>query len=229
LADQTNDEDLRHDDIEFDPTIEPKKADAWLNLISESEDAFEKYNDHCDKIDKQFASLDRLSNMARDKEFQMFWANASVLMPSIYAKPPVPVVVTKFLDRRPVYEAAAEVLERCCVVAFDLAGMDELMKLVRDDLALIDRGVAWVRYESAKSGYYDTEHVCIDFKNRKDFLHSISRNWREVTWVAAASYLTRKEARARFFEHSGDEYQSADYRVDKDTQEVGGADNRERA
>jgi hypothetical protein len=222
-------DDLRHDDIEFDPTLEPKKADAWLNLISESERAFEKWNDHCDKIDKQFASLDRLSNMARDKEFQMFWANASVLMPSIYAKPPVPVVVTKFLDRRPVYEAAAEVLERCCVVAFDLAGMDELMKLVRDDLALIDRGVAWVRYESAKSGYYDTEHVCIDFKNRKDFLHSVSRNWREVTWVAAASYLTRKEARERFFEHSGDEYQSADYRVDKDTQEVGGADNRERA
>jgi len=221
-------EDVRHDDLEFDPTLEPKEAKAWLNLLEEAEDVFEAWNGHCDLIDKQFASLGRLADMSRDKEFQMFWANASVLMPSIYAKKPIPVVVTKFMDRRPVYEAAAEVMERCCVVAFDLAEIDELMKLVRDDLALIDRGVAWCRYESADSDY-GHEKVCIDFKNRRDFLHSVSRNWREVTWVAAASYLTRKEARERFYEYSGDEYQRADYRVDKDTQEIGGADHRERA
>ena len=225
------DDDVRHDDLEFNPSLEPTKAKAWLNLLKESEDAFEKWNDHCDKIDKQHANLDRLANMSRDKEFQMFWANAEVIKPSIYAKPPVPVVVPKFLDRRPVYQAAAETMERCCVVAFDLAEIDELLKLIRDDLALIDRGVAWCRYESKKKGgsYYDYEKVCIDFKHRKDFLHSISRNWREVTWVAAASYLTRAEARERFKATSGDEYQRAEYKVDKDTKEVGGADNRERA
>jgi hypothetical protein len=222
------DEDIRHDDLEYNPAIEPKKAKAWLNLLEESEDAFEKYNQHCDRIDKQYASLDRLSNMARDKEFQMFWANASILTPSIYAKPPIPVIVPKFNDRRPVYQASAELMERCAVVAFDLTEIDELMKLIRDDLALLDRGVAWCRYESGK-GEYDHEKVCIDFKNRRDFLHSISRNWREVTWVAAASYLTRGEARKRFKKSSNDEYQQAEYRVDKDTQEVGGADNRERA
>ena len=106
--------DLRHDDEEFNPAIEPKKAKAWLNLLAESEDAFEKYNVHCDNIDKQFASLERLSNQVRDKEFQMFWANAEVIKPSIYAKPPIPVVVPKFLDRRPVYQASAELMERCC-------------------------------------------------------------------------------------------------------------------
>jgi hypothetical protein len=223
-------DDIRYDDEEYNPSIEPKKAKAWLNLLEESEDAFEKWNDHCDKIDKLYASLDRLSHMMRDKEYQMFWANAEVIKPSIYARPPVPVVVPKFMDRRPVYQAAAEFMQRCAVVAFDLGGIDELMKLIRDDLALIDRGVAWARYESGKGdGYYDGERVCFDFKNRKDFLHSISRNWREVTWVAGASYLTRQEARERFHKTSGDEYQNAEYRVDKDTQEVGGADNRERA
>jgi hypothetical protein len=124
--------------------------------------------------------------MSRDKEFQMFWANCEVIKPSIYAKPPVPVV-TKFKDRRPVYQAAAELMQRCAQVAFDLAEIDELMKLCRDDLALADRGVAWCRYESGKEGGYYGGHekVCIDFKNRRDFLHSVSRNWREVTWVAA--------------------------------------------
>ena len=108
----------------------------------------------------------------------------------------MPVVVPKFKDRRPVYQAASEVMERCCDVAFDLAHINDLMMLVRDDVAMIGRGVAWCRYESGKGRQeerlsYDHEKVCIDFKNRRDFLHSIARNWREVTWVAAASYLTR--------------------------------------
>ena len=221
-------DDLRHDDEDYDPQVEPKSAKAWLNLLTESEEAFREYNDRCDNIDKQYANLSRLADMHRDKEFQMFWANAEVIKPSIYAKPPQPVVVPKFKDRRPVYQAASELAERCAVVSFDLADIDELMKLVRDDLALGDRGVAWCRYESAK-GEYSHEKVCIDFKNRRDFLHSLSRNWREVTWVAAASYLTRSQARRRFRRHSGDEYQQAEYKVDKETQDIGGADNRERA
>jgi hypothetical protein len=221
-------EDVRADDHEYNPTLEPTKAKAWLNLLEESEDAFEYYNDKCDNIDKQYASLERLADNARDKEFQMFWANAEVLKPSIYAKKPVPVVVPKF-TRTPVYQAAAETLERCAVVAFDLVDINDLMILVRDDLALIDRGVAWCRYETGENDDGTTERVAIDFKNRRDFLHSISRNWREVTWVAGASYLTRSEARERFEKYSGDEYQRVEYRVDKEANAVGGADNRERA
>ena len=204
-------DDLRFDDQDYNPTIEPKKSKAWLNLLEESETAFEPWNRHCDNIDKQYANLERLSQMARDKEFQMFWANCEVIKPSILAKPPRPVVVTKFKDRRPVYQAAAEVLERCAKVAFDLTRIEDLMLLIRDDVVLSARGVAWCRYESGKGGggRYDHEKVCIDFKHRKDFLHSISRSWPEVTWVAAASYLTRAQARKRFRKHSGDAYQDA--------------------
>ena len=35
-------DDIRHDDYEYNPAVEPKKAKAWLNLLQESEDAFEK-------------------------------------------------------------------------------------------------------------------------------------------------------------------------------------------
>ena len=225
-----NDADIRHDELEYDPSVEPRKAGAWLNLIEESEKAFEDWHKHCDLIDTRFASLSRLSNMARNKEFQLFWANCEVLKPAIYATPPVPVVVTKFQDRRPVYQAASELLERCCTVAFDVGRINDAMLLARDDLALASRGVIWVRYESAKgSSHYSHERVCYDFKNRRDFLHSVSRTWPEVWWVAAASYLTRDEARARFYQHSKNAYQDAEYRVDKDIQSIGGADNRERA
>ena len=224
------DEDIRAEDFEFNPALEPDSAKAWLNLLRESEDAFEDWNDRCDNIDKQYANLMRLADNVRDKEFQLFWANCEVLKPAIYAQAPVPVVVPKFKDRRPVYQAASELMERVCTIAFDLTRINDLMLLCRDDLALLDRGVAWCRYESGKSSsYYDHEKVCVDFKNRRDFLHSISRNWREVTWVAAASYLTRGEARQRFHDISEDAYQDAEYKVDRDTKEIGGADNRERA
>ena len=231
MTDKPVADDIRFDDQDYNPTIAPNESKAWLNLLQESEDAFEDYNTHCDLIDRQYAHLARLASNTREKEFSMFWANMEVVKPSIYAKAPVPVVVPKFLDRRPVYQAASEMAERCAIVAFDLAEINELMKLVRDDLALIDRGVAWCRYESGDgpSDYYPYEKVCVDFKNRRDFLHSISRNWREVTWVAGASYLTRQEARKRFYKYSGDAYQDADYKVDRDAKEVGGADARERA
>ena len=228
-----HDDDIRHDDLSYNPEVEPNKATAWLNLLTESEDAFDQWHFHCDNIDKLYASLERLSSdttskAVKDKQFQMFWANMEVIKPSIYAKAPIPVVVPKFKDRRPVYQAASEVAERCAVVAFDLAEINELMLLIRDDVAMISRGVAWCRYESGK-GEYKHEKVCIDFKHRRDFLHSISRNWREVTWVAGASYLTRSQARERFHATSGDAYQEAEYKVDKDSKEVGGADARERA
>ena len=215
-------------DVEYNPEANPPQdAKAWLNLLHEAEDVFDNWHTRCDNIDKKYANIDRLVDLSRAKEFQMFWANLEVIKPAIYAKAPVPVVVPKFKDRRPVYQAASEVMERCCTVAFDLAEIDELMKLIRDDLAMNDRGVAWVRYESA--GPNHSERVCIDFKNRRDFLHSVARNWREVSWVAAASYLTQAQARARFRKYSGDEYQLAEYRVDKDSKEIGGADKRERA
>jgi len=223
------DEDERSGDAEYNPAMEPEKATAWLNMLRESEKAFEEWNASCDNIEKAYANLEFLRSTTRDRQFNLFWANLEILKPSIYAKPPVPVVVPKFKDRRPLYQTTSELLERCSIVAFDLTRINDLLMLVRDDLATTGRGVAWCRYEPADPEKRKPEYVCVDHKGRKDFLHSLSRNWREVSWVAAASYLTRPQAKARFGKYSGDEYQKAEYKVDKDLQEIGGGDNRERA
>ena len=167
--------DVRHDEIEFDPSIEPKSAKAWLNLLIESEKAFEDWQDHCDNIDRVYGSLERLSMTGRDKEFQMLWANIEVIKPSIYARPPNPVVTPKFKDRRPICQKASEMMERCIKVALDRVHVYELMKQIRDDVVLHGRGVSWCRYESGKGeGYYDSEKVCIDYKHRRDF-YTVSR------------------------------------------------------
>ena len=206
---------------------EPQNAQVWFDMLQEAEKVFEDWQDRCDNIDKQYANLERLSSGVRDKEFQMFWANMQVLAPSIYARPPVPVVVPKFKDRRPIFQTASVVAVRSANVAFDLAYIHSAMLLVRDDMCLHGRGVLWLRHERAKNG--KPEKVCIEHKDRHDFLHDPARNWYEVQWVAAASYMTREEARARFRKFSGDAYDQAEFKIDRDMRDVGGADERERA
>ena len=129
-------DDIRYDDEEYNPNIEPKKSRAWLNLLQESENAFENWNIHCDNIDKQFASLERLSNMVRDKEFQMFWANCEVLKPShLRESRPYRWSCRNSRTEGQSTKLLAEMMERCCIVAFDLTRINDLMLLVRDDLS----------------------------------------------------------------------------------------------
>ena len=105
-------EDERAGESEYNPAIEPEKAAAWLHMLKESEKAFADYNAACDNIEKLYANLDMLRSVTRDRQFNLFWANMEVIKPAIYAKAPIPVVVPKFKDRRPVYQTTSELMER---------------------------------------------------------------------------------------------------------------------
>lgn len=217
--------------VQDDYSSEPARSSKpYLDAIAESEKAFEPYQTKADKIDKLYADLERQANIGRDREFAMFWANIEVLKPSIYARPPVPVVVPRFKDRRPVPRTASELLERATVVAFDLGKIDRIMRLVRDDLAIQARGVAWVRYE-AKDGKqrYGGQRVCIEHVHRRDFLHGLARNWTEVPWVARRAWLTKDEMEERFGKTSAGAWKDAEYMVQKDDRDRGAADSRTKA
>ena len=92
---------------------EPKSSQAWLARIKSAERAFDSYQSKCDRIDRLYAKLEHLSDIARDREFQLFWSNIQVMGPAVYARPPKPVVTPKFTDRRPLYRVSSEFLERC--------------------------------------------------------------------------------------------------------------------
>ncbi|KAB2733622.1 hypothetical protein [Brucella intermedia] len=205
----------------------PKAEDAtaWLRVIEQAEKVFEAYQDKADNIDELYGDLEKLGNINRDRDFQLFWANIQVLAPSIYARPPVPVVVPKFSDNKPVLETTSEVLERCTVVSFDLSAINEVMLGLRDDLAILSRGVPWVRYEN-KNG---KERVCIEHKDRKDFLHEPARQWPDVGWVAGRAWLTKDEMKARFSDTSGDAYENAEYSIQKDDKQNGADDGLKKA
>jgi len=213
-------------DQEHDPTLKPKESAAWLNLIRDAETAFRDWQDRCDNIDALYADLKKLAADNRDRQFQIFWANIQVLGPSTYSRPPVPVAVPRFKDRKPLPRAASELLERACVVTFDMEDIDQIMRLVRDDLNINGRGVPWLRYEASEADEDEVEHVCIEHLDRKDFLHEPARKWKEVGWVARRAWMTREEMKERFPKVDTG---NVAFEVRKDDKENGAADPRPKA
>lgn len=174
-----------------------EKSAPWLAMIQEAEKVFKDYQTRMDNIDRVYADLNTLARDNRDREFQLFWANTEVLKPSIYARAPIPVVVPRFKDRRPLYRTASEMLERTTVVSFELTNINDVMLGVRDDLILGNRGVPWVIYKSGEGETYG-ECTKVLHVDRKDFLHEPARKWSEVGWVAYRAWLTEEEVKARF-------------------------------
>jgi hypothetical protein len=192
----------------------PTASRGWLKMIADAEKALRTYQLKSDNIDKQYADLERLASTTRDREIQLFWANISVMAPSCYARPPVPVVVPRFKNDAELPRTTSEMLERATTVMFEEENIDGVMRLIRDDLVILARGAAWLRL-SSEAG---KERVCIDHADRKDWLCEMARNWKEVDWVAKRSWLTEEAAGKRFKAHSGEAYKSLTYSIRKDAE-----------
>lgn len=214
------------DEMEDEPFYgDLKSSKRILTAIRESQRAFDTWQNICDRVDKMFAQLTGFSDNAMyvgDREFSLFWATIEVIKPSIYSRPPVPVVGVKFKDRDPVKRTASELLERCSISAFDQTDIDQVMLDVRDDLAINARGQGWVTKDEAADGM--PEAICVEHLDRWDFAHEPARKWADVSWVARRAWLTKREMRKRFYKTSGDAYQQATYAVQREAERNGAAD-----
>ena len=164
-----------------------KSAQPYLAALEESGKAFQAYQNKCGTIDKKYASLKDMAEIVGDREFQIFWANLEVLRPTIYSRPPQPVVQPRHKDSKELHRKASEMLERVLEMDVEYDDLHETLKLVRDDLAISARGVPWVLDNG----------MCIHV-DREDFRHDPARKWQEVGWVARRAYLTRAEIEDRF-------------------------------
>lgn len=183
------------------------KAQPWLSMLDASEKAFKDYQDKCDNIDKLFANMSRLASSSREREMQLFWANVQVLGPSIYSRPPIPVVVPRFKDRRPVVRISAEVLERVSIVTMETQDLDSALIAVRNDLVVASRGQLWVQLETKDNADY----VTVEHLNRQDYRCDATQSESKVDWKAKRAWMTKREARDRFLKTSGRLYQNATY------------------
>lgn len=187
------------DEIEEDyEDDDSEEAKPWQDLVIESERALQDWQDRCDKIDKIYADLGRRAATTNDRQFALFWANLQVLAPSVYSRAPIPVVVPRFRNRDPIARTASEMLERVANVQFELDDVDSTMRLIRDDMVRIGRGVAWVRYEDKLKKGKKNERLCIEHVDRRDFMSSAARKWQENDCVGKRSWLTKEEVKKRF-------------------------------
>jgi len=205
-----------------EPVEDPQDSAPYLDAITQAEKAFSSWNAKADNIDKLYSDLEKLSNPNRDRQMAIFWANIQVLGPSIYSRPPIPVVTPRFSDRDILKSKASEALERATIVTFEMEDIDEVMRQIRDDMNLPGRGAPWIRLET-RGG---KDYCCIEHVDRKDFLHEPARKWKEVGWVSRRGWLTKAELKERF---KGDAWQNASYNVQKDAKDKGAADDAERA
>lgn len=214
------------DNVTTEAEFDPESSQAWLDLISDAEKALSDWQTRSDKIDKLYADMNRTAATS-DRQFSLFWANLQVLAPSIYSRPPVPVVVPRFRNRDPIARTSSEMLERVSSVQFEIDDVDGTMRLVRDDLVRVGRGASWVRYEDKIKKGKKNERLCVEHVDRRDFIHSPARKWQEVDWVARRAWMTKEEMRKRF---DGDAYKDAAYNaVNRDERDKGHRDPIEKA
>ncbi len=206
---------MKQDAPQFADTLidddEPKSSRVMLDAIAQAQKAFAQYYQQCHRIDAIYSAKAALSDTALsvgliDQEYDTFWASIEVLKPAIYAKPPKVVAKPKYSDAGPAVKTVAEVMERVVNSEFERGDIDQVMRHVRDDLALENRGVDWVTLESENG-----KRICVEHLDRLDFLHEPARKWCEVGWVARRAWLTQVEMRKRFHKSSGDAYMRADF------------------
>lgn len=200
---------------------DPKSSASVLASLRKAEDVFREWQRTCQVIDEIYSLQGDTINALvdgynwRDSELDLFWASFEILKPAVYARPPQPVVAPLFKDGKPLFNTTAELLERCAVSVFKRTDINDVMTQTRDDVLFAGRGAIWVRHEIE-----DGEHrVCVEHKDRLDFLHEPARKWCEVGWVAAASWMTKRDMRKRFRRTSGDAYQSANFSKTRDRED----------
>ncbi|MBS1082343.1 hypothetical protein [Gluconobacter kondonii] len=214
----------------FSDTLEdvnkPKSSAVLLQAIRDAYGAFQPWMNECERIDKVFSRARSVGGVStyQDPDFDLFWSSTEILKPAVYARPPVPVVSTRFSIRDPFLDQVSEILERSIATSLDQTGMDDVMQGARDDLIMTGRGVAWVSLEDGEDKQVVVEHL-----ENTDFLHEPARKWSEVGWVARCAWMTKEEMRKRFSDKSDLAYQQAAFTSQRDEAKHGMTDHSEKA
>ena len=120
----------------------------WLNVISQYDNEFKKWEARAQKIVKRYRDDNRNQNTNETAKFNILWSNVQTLIPAVYARLPKADVSRRFGDNDPVARVASQLIERA--LDFEIEHYSDFrstMKNAVEDRFLGGRGVAWVRYE----------------------------------------------------------------------------------
>ncbi len=123
-------------------------VEKWLNIISQYDNEFKKWEARSAKIVKRYRDDNRSQHTNETAKFNILWSNVQTLIPAVYAKLPKAVAQRRFGDNDPVGRVAGSLIERA--LDFEIEHYPDFrstMKNAVEDRFLGGRGTAWVRYE----------------------------------------------------------------------------------
>lgn len=185
------------DDLEKQATNRKELARQWNAEIATAERQHAKWQERAKKVEKTYNDERDLST-GRARKFNILWSNVETQRPAVYMQTPKCRAVRRYRDRDPLARFCAMLLERGVQTSCELYDFDSTMDQAVRDRLVVGRGQAWVFYEPTIVGQGEQEalayeSVIADYVPWSDFLHSVSRTWSDVWWVARRFYKTRAE------------------------------------
>lgn len=201
-----------------------KLARKWKKELSLSKKREKDWDSDAEKIIKRYRGEEKKRN-----RYNVLWANTEILRPAVYNSRPNPDVRRRFRDADPIGKAVSNILERCLSVFVDGDETDDSLKNDVLDGLLVGRGISRIRYvptisevpqepddpdEDQEPGAapdedesdkepdeeLESESVCTEHVDWRDFRHGYGRVWPEVPWVGFRHKLSRHDAVERFGE-----------------------------
>jgi len=204
----------------------PQDASAWLQEIAAAKEYTRKFHITGDKIMDRY--LDKRTDATEGtNKYNLFTVNTQILISTLYAKFPKPLVTREWEDQvDDTARVAATILERCLIIR-DRDDFHAAMKHATIDRMVPGLGQVWFRYDPTivseevqpqpgpdgqppvdpATGQPQgpqmmdrlvNEEVVTDYVNWKDFLWSPCRVWEECRWVARAVKMNKMDVAKRF-------------------------------
>lgn len=125
-----------------------REVDKWLNIVSQYENEFKKWNARVEKILKRYRDDTRSATNNEAARFNILWSNVQTLIPAVYARLPKSDVSRRHGDNDPVGRVASLLIERSLDYEIEHYGdFRSAMYNSVSDRMLGGRGTSWVRYD----------------------------------------------------------------------------------
>lgn len=176
------------------PVGGPDFVSAWLAEI-EAASAEEK---DWRKDAETASELHRGAGDSTNKTYNIFHSNVETMCPAIYNSTPNPDVRRRYQDKDPVGKVVADIIERALSYSVDTYDFDDEMKSCVQDMVIVDRGIARVRYLPyfGPDGNLVSEEVACEYVPWRSFRRGPARLWKDIPWVAFEHFLSKDQVRS---------------------------------
>ena len=195
-------------------------VERWNAELNAAERVTEQWRKDVQRISDRYSleedrkEMSAIFGSSMSGSFNILASNVETMLPAIYGKEPIPVIVRRHRDKDPIGRLASEMWQRALRTDMDRSDLNDTFNRVTLDLLLGARGVSWIRFEPT---FYPEEvegeeepidtlvdaMSPIDYVKWSDFLHAPRNTWAEVQkdgWVARRVSMTRDQGVQRFGE-----------------------------